>query len=98
MDFSEYIVYIDESGDYGLANINPDHPVFALAFCVVEKAKYVAALGPACPLGRYAHALRVPFSIEAMRRWRTPGRACSPSYLEANSHKARRVAVFASLI
>lgn len=47
MDFSEYIVYIDESGDHGLSNINPDHPVFALAFCVVQKAKYVEAIVPA---------------------------------------------------
>ncbi len=28
-------------------NINPDHPVFALAFCVVEKAKYIEKIVPA---------------------------------------------------
>ena len=33
---------------------------------------------PRAPSGRYAHALRVPFSVEAMRRWRTPDRACGP--------------------
>jgi hypothetical protein len=27
MTFGDYIVYIDESGDHGLTNINPDHPV-----------------------------------------------------------------------
>ncbi|NPU11373.1 DUF3800 domain-containing protein [Bradyrhizobium sp. 83002] len=47
MDFSEYIVYIDESGDHSLTSINPDHPVFALAFCVVEKAKYIDKVVPA---------------------------------------------------
>ena len=47
MNYSEYIVYIDESGDHGLTNINPDHPVFALAFCVVEKAKYIEKIVPA---------------------------------------------------
>ena len=26
MNYSEYIVYIDESGDHGLTNINPDRP------------------------------------------------------------------------
>ncbi|SCB52408.1 Protein of unknown function [Bradyrhizobium yuanmingense] len=47
MDYSEYIVYVDESGDHGLTNINPDHPVFVLAFCVVEKAKYIETVVPA---------------------------------------------------
>eukprot|EP01136_Pigoraptor_vietnamica_P038056 Opistho-1_new@106843 len=47
MNYSEYIVFIDESGDHGLTNINPDHPVFALAFCVVEKAKYIEKIVPA---------------------------------------------------
>jgi hypothetical protein len=47
MEYSDYIVYIDESGDHGLTTINPDHPVFALVFCVVEKAKYVDAIVPA---------------------------------------------------
>lgn len=36
---------------------------------------------PRAPLGRYAHALRVPFPVEAMRSWRTPGRACGPRHL-----------------
>jgi hypothetical protein len=39
MTFGDYIVYIDESGDHGLTNINPDHRVFVLAFCVVEEDK-----------------------------------------------------------
>ena len=47
IDYSDYIVYIDESGDHGLININADHPVFALAFCIVEKEKYVDTIVPA---------------------------------------------------
>lgn len=47
MNFGDYIVYIDESGDHGLTNINPDHPVFVLAFCVVEKTKYIDKIVPA---------------------------------------------------
>ena len=42
---------------------------------------------PRAPSGRYAHALRVPFSVEAMRPWRTPGRACGPSVAQRNSHE-----------
>ena len=36
----------------------------------------VAALGPACRLR--LTLLRVPFSVEAMRPWRTPGRGLRP--------------------
>lgn len=41
MDFSDYIVYVDESGDHGTVNINPEYPVFVLAFCVFEKNSYL---------------------------------------------------------
>jgi hypothetical protein len=47
MNFGDYIVYIDESGDHSLTSINPAHPVFALAFCVIEKAKYMETIVPA---------------------------------------------------
>ena len=40
MNFSNYIVYVDESGDHSLASINKDFPLFVLAFCIFEKEKY----------------------------------------------------------
>jgi len=40
MGFSDYIVYVDESGDHGLVSINPQNPVFVLTFCVFEKVSY----------------------------------------------------------
>ncbi|PPB74326.1 DUF3800 domain-containing protein [Campylobacter hyointestinalis] len=40
MDFSNYIVYVDESGDHSLTNINKDFPVFVLAFCIFKKDSY----------------------------------------------------------
>ena len=46
-DFSDYIVYADESGDHGLVSINPEYPVFALVFCVIRKADYAAVVVPA---------------------------------------------------
>ncbi len=42
--FSEYIVYVDESGDHGLASIDDSYPVFVLAFCVFSKEQYVEEL------------------------------------------------------
>jgi hypothetical protein len=47
MAFSEYIVYVDESGDHSLTTINPAHPVFALVFCIFKKDQYITTLVPA---------------------------------------------------
>lgn len=38
--FSSYIVYVDESGDHGLQNIDDKYPMFVLAFCVFHKRYY----------------------------------------------------------
>lgn len=38
--FSEYIIFADESGDHGMTSINPENPVFVLAFCIFKKADY----------------------------------------------------------
>lgn len=46
MIFSDYIVYADESGDHGLTNINPENPVFVLAFCVFHKETYARTVVP----------------------------------------------------
>ena len=46
-DFSDFVVYADESGDHGLAAIDPQFPVFALVFCVMGKEDYVGSVVPA---------------------------------------------------
>ncbi len=46
MDYSNYTIYVDESGDHSLASINPEYPLFALAFCLVAKADYRARIAP----------------------------------------------------
>ena len=46
-EFSDYIVYVDESGDHSLTSIDPQFPVFALSFCVVRKDTYMAQIVPA---------------------------------------------------
>lgn len=38
--YSDYIIYVDESGDHSLSSINKDYPIFVLAFCIFEKEKY----------------------------------------------------------
>ena len=43
---SDYIVYVDESGDHSLTSIDPDYPVFVLSFCIFRKAEYAQAVTP----------------------------------------------------
>ena len=45
--FSDHIVFVDESGDHGLTGIDPQFPVFALAFCVLRKEDYITRVTPA---------------------------------------------------
>jgi len=42
MAFSDYIVYVDESGDHGLENVDPNYPLFVLAFCIFKKGRRTA--------------------------------------------------------
>ena len=46
-NFSDFVVYADESGDHGLVAIDPQYPVFALVFCALRKADYIAGVVPA---------------------------------------------------
>jgi len=46
-EFSDYIIYVDESGDHSLASINPEFPVFVLAFCIFHKPEYASQVTPA---------------------------------------------------
>lgn len=45
--FSDYLVFVDESGDHGMARVDPDYPIFALACCLIEKRDYVERITPA---------------------------------------------------
>lgn len=45
--FSDYIVYVDESGDHSLLSIDPEYPVFVLSFCIFRKDEYAQAMTPA---------------------------------------------------
>lgn len=47
LEHSEYIVYVDESGDHSLESINPRYPLFVLAFCVFQKDHYIQKVIPA---------------------------------------------------
>jgi hypothetical protein len=44
---SDFIAFIDESGDHGLVSIDPANPIFVLAVCIFNKEQYVTHVGPA---------------------------------------------------
>ena len=46
-NYSDYIVYVDESGDHGLKSIDPQYPIFSLAFCIFNKSDYIQTIAPA---------------------------------------------------
>lgn len=53
--FSDYIVYVDESGDHALQNINQNYPVFVLAFCVFHKNYYAGTVTSALQRFKFKH-------------------------------------------
>lgn len=43
---SDYIVFVDESGDHSLESVNSDYPIFVLAFCILPTTAYVEEITP----------------------------------------------------
>ncbi|HEY3271611.1 MAG TPA: DUF3800 domain-containing protein [Geothrix sp.] len=44
--YSDFLVFVDESGDHSLESVNPEFPIFVLAFCIVSKEDYVSKAVP----------------------------------------------------
>lgn len=44
--YSDYLVFVDESGDHNLAKIDPQFPVFVLLFAILRKEDYVNTVCP----------------------------------------------------
>lgn len=55
MNHSDYIVYVDESGDHSLVKINPDYPIFVLVFCVFKKSSYIENIVPKIQQFKFNH-------------------------------------------
>lgn len=55
LEHSDYIVYVDESGDHGLLSIDPQYPVFVLAFCIFHKEEYRTLASPALQELKFRH-------------------------------------------
>ena len=54
-DFSDIIVYVDESGNHGLQSPDLMFPVFVLTFCVFRKSAYINQTVPAMQAFKFRH-------------------------------------------
>lgn len=54
-DSSDYLVFVDESGDHGLQTIDPQYPIFVLGFCIVSMSEYAHAVLPAIAEFKFHH-------------------------------------------
>lgn len=55
MSFGDYVVFVDESGDHSLEVVNPDYPVFVLAFCIVSCKDYIERITPSVRSLKYRY-------------------------------------------
>ena len=53
--FSNFIVYVDESGDHGMQTVDPNYPVFVLSFCVFNKRHYSEKVVPTLQKFKFNH-------------------------------------------
>lgn len=52
---SEYLVFVDESGSPTMGNIDPQYPLFVLAFFIVRKSDSVGHITPALQHFKFRH-------------------------------------------
>ncbi len=55
MTYSDYVIYVDESGDHTLTAIDRDYPVFVLDFCIFRKDSYANVVAPQVQAFKFAH-------------------------------------------
>lgn len=54
-EFSDFIVFADESGDHSLTSIHTDYPMFVLALCLFSKEEYAQSTVPAVLRLKFKH-------------------------------------------
>lgn len=54
-NFSDYIIFVDESGDHGLQFIDKDYPIFVLVFVIIKKEDYINIITPAFQRFKYKY-------------------------------------------
>ncbi|MFZ9034609.1 MAG: DUF3800 domain-containing protein [Francisellaceae bacterium] len=54
-NYSDYIVYVDESGDHSLQSIDDQYPIFVLSFCLFHKKNYTNKVAPMLQAFKFKH-------------------------------------------
>jgi hypothetical protein len=70
-EFSDYVAFVDESGDHNLTSINPEFPLFVLAFCILRKDDYATQVAPALKIlkfNTFGHDLSVLHSRDIRKQ------------------------------
>lgn len=86
--FSNYVVYVDESGDHSLESVDPQYPVFVLAFCIFNKdyyAKHVVAAVESFKFKHFGHDVVVLHETEIRKErgdFRFSSRSHKASFLD----------------
>lgn len=90
---SDYIVFVDESGDHSLTKIDPQYPVFVLAFCVLPFTAYSERVAPAMRALKFKHFGHdcVVLHDHDIRKRRGPFSAMPPEEREAFALELRRI-------
>lgn len=95
MSFGDFIVCMGESGDHGLASINPEHPLFVLFFCVFRKDSYAGIMTPAIrdlKFRTFGHDVVVPREIDVRKKkgaFSRLGKAARLTHLVCEARGAR---------
>ena len=55
MNFSDYVEFVDESGDHNLKSVDSDYPVFVLGFCIFQKTDYANSVVPKVETFKFKH-------------------------------------------
>jgi hypothetical protein len=53
--YSNFVVYVDESGDHGMVSLDPKYPIFVLSFCVFYKRHYSEKVVPSLHKFKFNH-------------------------------------------
>ena len=55
MSYSDYVIFMDESGDHSLTSIDREYPIFVLDFCIFHKHDYANAIVPKVQTFKFRH-------------------------------------------
>ena len=55
MNYGDYVIYVDESGDHSLTSANKDYPVFVLDFCIFRKDNHANSIVPKVQEFKFRH-------------------------------------------